>query len=287
MKSHKIASLSLATLLLGIQALWDFTAAECFCMQKFSLQEQTFVHPWKGKRVAFLGDSITDKCRIGTEKCYWEYLAEWLNINPLVYAINGRQWDDIPRQASQLKEEIGNEVDAIIIFIGTNDYNAGIPLGEWWSIETKRVEEAHGEPKQTVERAHRVFNKDNTFKGRINQGLCTLKKLYPDKQIVLLTPIHRAFATFGDNNIQPDENYMNVCGHFIDDYINAIKEAGNLWAMPVIDLNSLSGLYPLEDGQTHYFHNERTDRLHPGKEGHKRIAKTLLYQLVSLPCVFD
>lgn len=287
MKGQKAAALSLATLLLGAQPLWTFTVAEVLSPQKHNPQIQTFVHPWKGKRVAFFGDSITDKQRIGTEKCYWEYLAEWLNITPLVYAINGRQWDDIPRQAHQLKKEIGDDVDAIIIFIGTNDYNAGVPLGEWWSTETKGVEEAHGETKHIAKRAHRVFNMDNTFKGRINQGLSTVKKLYPNKQIIVLTPIHRAFACFSDNNIQPDENYMNMCGHFIDDYINAIKEAGNIWAMPVIDLNSISGLYPLEEGQTQYFHDEKTDKLHPNKEGHKRMAKTLLYQLTTLPCTFE
>ena len=31
---------------------------------------------WQNKRIAFLGDSITDKCHVGTTKNYWQYLEE-------------------------------------------------------------------------------------------------------------------------------------------------------------------------------------------------------------------
>lgn len=34
----------------------------------------------------------------------------------------------------------------------------------------------------------------NTYKGRINIGMKRLKQLFPDKQIVLLTPLHRSLA---------------------------------------------------------------------------------------------
>ena len=57
-----------------------------------------------------------------------------LGIEPLVYGINGNQWNGVLKQAQRLKAEIGNEVDAIIIFAGTNDYNAGVPLGEWYTF---------------------------------------------------------------------------------------------------------------------------------------------------------
>ena len=86
---------------------------------------------WTGKKVAFLGDSITDREHIGTEKNYWQFLEEMLGIEALVYGINGHQWSDLPEQAEKLKEEEGDRVDAIIIFAGTNDYYADVTLGEW------------------------------------------------------------------------------------------------------------------------------------------------------------
>ena len=50
----------------------------------------------------------------------------------------------------------------------------------------------------------------NTYKGRINIGMKRLKQLFPDKQIVLLTPLHRSLADFGETNVQPDETIRIV-----------------------------------------------------------------------------
>ena len=33
-----------------------------------------------------------------------------------------------------------------------------------------------------------------------------------------------------------------------------------------------------------YFANPETDRLHPNAKGHERIARTLMYQLLTIPC---
>ena len=72
----------------------------------------------------------------------------------------------------------------------------------------------------------------------------------------------------------------------MEEYINAVKEAGNIWSVPVIDMNSVSGLYPMMDEYVQYFKDGDTDRLHPNDNGHKRMAQTLMYQLLALPCVF-
>lgn len=57
--------------------------------------EKTLQSQWQGKRVAFLGDSMTDKRRIGTTYVYWEYLNELLGIESFVYGISGNQWNHI------------------------------------------------------------------------------------------------------------------------------------------------------------------------------------------------
>lgn len=240
---------------------------------------------WNGKRVAFLGDSITDKVRVGTKKCYWEYLAEMLGIQPFVYAINGNQMSGILAQAERLKREQNDSFDAIIIFAGTNDYNADVPLGEWYS-ETEAETWVSG-PKKERRAFRKSFYGNNTFKGRINILMRYLKTNYPTKQIILLTPIHRGYARFGDNNIQPEESFANRIGLYIDDYVEVIKEAASVWAVPVIDLNSLSGLYPVSDSHAAYFHDGKTDRLHPNENGHRRMAETLKYQLLALPSAFE
>ncbi len=83
---------------------------------------QGLVHPWAGKRVAYLGDSITDPKHKAAKTKYWGWLEQWLGITPYVYGVSGRQWSDIPRQTGKLKAEHGDDVDAIIILMGTNDY---------------------------------------------------------------------------------------------------------------------------------------------------------------------
>ena len=40
------------------------------------------------------------------------------------------------------------------------------------------------------------------------------------------------------------------------------------------------------DEHAQYFKSGDTDRLHPNDKGHERIARTLMYQLSSLPCGF-
>ena len=51
------------------------------------IREVSVPNRWKGKKVAFLGDSITDKIHVGTTKNYWQYLSEMLGLEPFVYGI--------------------------------------------------------------------------------------------------------------------------------------------------------------------------------------------------------
>ena len=222
-------------------------------------------HPWQGKRVGYLGDSITDPNCYGDKiKKYWDFLQEWLGITPYVYGISGRQWNDVPRQAEQLKKEHGGEVDAIVILMGTNDFNDGVPIGEWFTETEEQVMAARGQTQKLETRKKRTPIMDgSTYKGRINIGINRLKQLFPDKQIVLLTPLHRSLANFGETNVQPDENYQNSCGEYVDAYVQAVKEAGNVWGVPVIDFNAVTGLNPMVEEQLIYFYDasqhERTD----------------------------
>lgn len=211
----KIGTCLLAALLLAAEA--------SPAVQPDGEQQETVVekNQWKGKKVAFLGDSITDKQHVGTTKCYWEYLAELLGLEAFSYGINGNRMDE------------------------------------------------------------------GTFRGRINRLMDYLKTHFPTKQVIVLTPLHRGFAQFSAGNVQPEEAYPNRIGVYVDEYVQALKEAGNVWAVPVIDLNSISGLYPMNDAQTGYFHRADTDRLHPNAEGHRRMALALMYQLLAFPASFD
>ena len=244
--------------------------------------EKTLNSQWHGKRVAYLGDSMTQKPRDGSI-VYWEYLAKLLAIEPFVYGISGHQWDDIYDQAVKLKNERGADIDAIFIFAGTNDYNNNTPLGTFFN----ETEEQTNHDGQIVTRHYRsrIYN-DTTFCGRINKVMSYLKTHYPEQQIIILTPLHRGFAKFSEGNVQPEENYCNGQGLYLEVYVNTLKEAALNWAVPIIDLYSISGLYPLSDSHTRYFRNKDSDRLHLNSEGNYRLAKTIQYQLLTLPSTF-
>ncbi len=250
---------------------------------KLADNEKTPNTQWQGKRVAFLGDSMTDKRRTGTTCIYWEYLSELLGIQPFVYGINGDQWDGIYRQALKLHEEKGTEVDAILIFAGTNDYNHSIPMGRFFSETTKQT---NFNGNEVIRKYRTPILDDTTFCGRMNKVMSYLKNNYPQQQIIIMTPIHRGFAKFSEKNVQPDENYSNGQGLYIDAYIDALKQAASYWAIPLIDLYSTSGLFPLADAQMQYFHDKDMDRLHPNALGDYRLAKTIQYKLLTFPSGF-
>lgn len=246
--------------------------------------EKTPNSQWHGKKVAYLGDSMTQKPgKEGTTTIYWQYLSELLEIEPFVYGVSGDQWDGIYKQAIKLHKEKGTAVDAILIFAGTNDYIHNTPLGSFYAETTKETN-FNG---NIVTRKYRsVIENDSTFCGRINKVMAYIKANFPEQQIIIMTPIHRAFATFGEKNIQPDENFANGLGLYLDSYVEVLRQAASNWSVPLIDLYSLSGLYPLADAQAKYFNNSTTDRLHPNALGNYRLAKIIQYQLLGLPASF-
>ena len=282
----------LMTALFGFTSVGAQTAAasQPAGLQPCAAEACAAAHPWRGARVGFLGDSMTDPRNNSADvpKKYWNYLQEWLGITPYVYGKSGRQWNDIPRQAEALKAEHGDSVDAVTVFIGTNDFNAGVPLGRWYDEVTDTVTAAVHGPEKAYVRKRRTPSMDaSTFRGRINIGISRLKQLFPDRQIVLFTPIHRAAARFGDTNVQPDESWQNLCGEYFSAYVEAVKEAAGVWGVPVIDLNALSGINPMVKEQQQYFRSPSSDLLHPSDKGQRRLARTMERQLFMLPVTLE
>jgi len=273
----KIPALGFILLLFSIFS--DSVWAQSVLTVNKNIENHPIHSQWSEKKVAFLGDSMTQK-RDSSNRVYWEYLADFLGIEPFVYGISGHQWNGVFWQAQKLKQEHDSDVDAILIFAGTNDYNHNTPLGNFYN-ETARETNYNG---TKVTRKYRtLLENDTTFCGRINKVMAFLKQNYPDQQIVIMTPIHRGFARFSDRNVQPEESFSNDLGLYIDDYINVLRQAASVWAVPLIDLYSTSGLYPMMDSFTRYFENAQTDRLHPNSTGNYRLAKTIMYQLLALP----
>ena len=91
------------------------------------------------KRVVFLGDSITDKCHVGCQTNYWGFLGERYGFTPRVYGVNGQQMSHIVAQAKKAKADLPEGADVVFVFAGTNDFNGGVPLGDWYTFGEETV----------------------------------------------------------------------------------------------------------------------------------------------------
>lgn len=236
----------------------------------------------KTDRLCFLGDSITDGA--GTTKRYIEYIAEITGAEVHGFGVNGAQTKDVHVQLDRLEKTVGKNFDVLFLFIGTNDFNASTPLGEFFTERSESVpcnSDENGKFTSYAIRKKRefVFCED-TFKGRLNTLLDRIKKNYPDKRVIMLTPIHRAYAYFGEENIQPTELYSNAIGNYFEEYIDAERKAADVWSIELIDLYRDCGLFPLYDDNAElFFSPTKQDSLHPNENGHLRIAKTILNKI--------
>ena len=239
---------------------------------------------WRGKKVAFLGDSITDPQHVGCTANYWNYLPDILGLEAWVYGRNGWQMNGVLTQAGWLQRELGDEVDAIFVLAGTNDFNGSVPRGAWYDEREEETPRSQG-PVRLRRRTPSMDEK--TFRGRLNRLLSFLKHNFPRQQIVLMTALHRGYAAFGPTNVQPDESFANLRGDFIGDFNDDIREAGRIWSVPVLDLFATSGLCPLDrQAYADCFHDAEKDMLHPSAEGHRRIARTMAGWMLTVPSDF-
>ncbi len=214
-----------------------------------------------GKKILFLGDSITEGVAISSiENVYWKLFEKNNKCIVKGYGISGTR---IANQQVKSQEkpsfdkyfrsrisEMDEDADIIVVFGGTNDYGTG--------------DAAIGKMQDRT---------DDTFYGALHNLFIDLIKKYTNSQIVVMTPCHRL----------NEDNYYNSRGlrtaGTLEDYVNIIIEVAGYYALPVLDLYRLSGLQPdMEEIKNKYM----PDGLHPSEEGHKIIYNKLYGFLQSL-----
>lgn len=201
----------------------------------------------KGKKINFLGDSITQGVGVDCEAEIYlnrmkeaEGLAEARN-----YGISGTRLavqngpEDWGPAYSVRYTEMDDDADVVVVFGGTNDFGHGnAPIGEF---------------------ADRV---NTTYYGACHVLMQGLIEKYPAAVIVFMTPLHR---------LSEDEPSMGN-GLPLRRYVEIIREVAEYYSIPVLDLYAASGIQPrVGILQQRYC----PDGLHPNGEGHKLIAARL------------
>jgi lysophospholipase L1-like esterase len=134
-------------------------------------------------------------------------------------------------------------VDLVTIFAGTNDFKLNIAIGTQGAIgDTTFV--------------------NTTFYGAYRELIEYILSHKPTVKIVLITPIQR-------DNGGYDVNTTNTVSCKLIDYINAIKNIGQMYGIPVLDLYSQSGITKLT------LNTLTVDGLHPNDGGYIRIGNLI------------
>jgi len=215
----------------------------------------------KGKKIAFLGDSITEGCGVEKEEnIFWNRLAAMTGAMCYGYGIGGtriarqlhhKDPDYVDQRFSTRIDQMIPDADAVVVFGGTNDFGHGdAPMGTM----NDRTED--------------------TFYGAMHVLLQRLVEKYPNAQLVVMTPLHR--CTEDEGGLNPDG--LRRAG-VLKDYVDAIIEVAAFYAIPVLDLYRTSGLQSRVPVIRQLF---VPDGLHPNDAGHEKLAKRLLGFLQTL-----
>ncbi|MCR5694800.1 MAG: SGNH/GDSL hydrolase family protein [Clostridia bacterium] len=212
-----------------------------------------------GIKINVLGDSITEgvgaTCR---ETGFVGVLARKTGAIVNNYGISGtriaRQKRDIPAPHFNTPfidrvDDMAKDADVVIVFGGTNDFGHGdAAFGEYMSED------------------------EWTFCGAFNQLLKKLFVAFPNAEIVVMTPLHRASENVTTNEI-------GLPCHPLRDYVEMEKKYCEHYSVPVLDLWSVSGIQPCNEVLRERF---APDALHPNDRGHERIADRIIGFLKTL-----
>lgn len=217
----------------------------------------------KGKKINFLGDSITEgACLSDWNNVYWMQLGRHTDAIVRGYGIGGtriapRLMPERPGEEGfgqyfgSRVEKMDPDADIIVVFGGTNDFGHGdAPLGEM----TDRT--------------------PDTFCGACHTLFSEAIEKYPEATIVVMTPLHRGNEDNprGDGNKPADVAPLST-------YVDIIKQIAAFYSLPVLDLFAMGGLQPrVPVIQQKYC----PDGLHPNDAGHAIIARRLAGFLTTL-----
>lgn len=206
----------------------------------------------KGKRINFLGDSITEG--VGTS-CDTRRFTDILKRRFMLaearnYGIGGTRYarqtqpSDDPRNDLDFCSRVCEmEVDAdiIIVFGGTNDFGHGdAPLGSF-SDRTS-----------------------DTFYGACHVLYTRLIERYPAALIVILTPLHRE----NEDELHGDGSKAFPMAP-LSTYVGIIRQVAEFYSLPVLDLFAQSGMQPRVSVIKQCY---CPDGLHPNDAGHEILA---------------
>lgn len=209
----------------------------------------------QGKRIAFLGDSITEGVGASSnDTCYVSVFRRLTGAETFNFGIGGtriavqrKKTADKPEFDRYFESRIGDmpeNLDYIVVFGGTNDFGHGdAPLGKFGDDTSE------------------------TFYGALRRLYIRLYERYPAARIIAVLPLHRC-----SEDDTGDNEYGVARKGSLRDYVNAIRQTAEKFSVPVVDLFACANIQPQIGAVRELL---MPDGLHPSDLGHKRIAEML------------
>ena len=200
----------------------------------------------KGKTIAILGDSLTggygasckenEYTQLLMKNCEFAKFLDYGEGGTRIAAPTDIERDNKRERCFAYRvDEMDENADIVLVFGGTNDYGWEVtPLGTFADRD------------------------ETTFYGALHMMMKKLAKKYVGKQLAVMTPTHRL------REIREEEDVPDF-----RDYVYAIKEVAEFYAIPIIDIYAESGFQPnIPENKAYYF----VDGLHPNDAGYAKIA---------------
>lgn len=207
---------------------------------------------WSGKKLAAIGDSITEKLPDFATKNYLDYIHERTGITILNYGIAGSGFKQLEQEGKAFYQRINNvekDADVYLFFGGGND-----------------VFPAHGYTIGTPSDTG-----TDTICGAINVTLDNLYAINPLAVVGLVTPTPWMEYYTGDDN------------NPLAQISNKIIEIGRKRSIPALDLYHNSNLRPWDETcRKLAFSKDNGGGCHPDETGHGIIAPKFIAFLHTL-----
>lgn len=207
----------------------------------------------KGKKINFLGDSITFGSGVADpENIFWNVIARENGAVCRGYGIGGTRIarKRVPSAEPVFDQDFVSRVetmdpdaDAVVVLGGTNDFGHGdAPIG--------RMED----------------RSPYTFYGAMHLLCQALLTRYPNAKLVIMTPLHRL-----SEDVTVNEIGLPLSTN-LEGFVEIEKEVARYYGIPVLDAFAMSGMQPKVPVIQQMF---MPDGLHPNDAGHKKMAELL------------
>lgn len=247
-------------------------------------------HPLYGKKVGFLGDSITygyglpESVRLTAR--YSSVLCNMIGCTEVNMGVSGtciasntlNNRNDTRFVTRVTQANIG-DLDFLFVFGGTNDFSYDTkPIGEHFSINTITP------PSNLVGSTQLGTVVDTeTFSGGLHDLILAIRAINPNLPMCFLTPLSRGRYLNGANYTHGGVTYRgarpsiadsNINGNYLYEFEDAIVDITRFYAIPSIRTCSFFNNRATDDGASDLFQGSG-DNIHLTVAGNERLAKLL------------